>query len=70
MLFETSFQAQILIPMAVSMCGGLVLSTTMVLLFVPVFYKVYASVVPTYNQTVDEHEDEVHVAEQPVLAGS
>ncbi|MDA1016123.1 MAG: efflux RND transporter permease subunit, partial [Planctomycetota bacterium] len=40
-LLETSFQAQILIPMATSLCFGLLLSTSLVLLLVPTFYQVY-----------------------------
>ena len=40
-LVETSFQAQILIPMATSLCFGLLLSTFLVLLLVPTFYQIY-----------------------------
>ena len=42
LLFETSFQAQVLIPMANSLCFGLALTTVLVLLLVPVLYSVYA----------------------------
>ncbi len=42
LLFETSFQAQMLIPMATSLCFGLALTTVLVLLVVPVMYLVYA----------------------------
>ncbi|MFH1269380.1 MAG: hypothetical protein ABIK89_26930, partial [Planctomycetota bacterium] len=42
LLFETSFQAQVLIPMANSLCFGLALTTVLVLLLVPVMYLVYA----------------------------
>lgn len=42
LLFETSFQAQVLIPMATSLCFGLALTTVLVLLLVPVMYLVYA----------------------------
>lgn len=41
-LSETSMQAQLLIPMATSLCFGLALSTALVLLYVPLFYKLYA----------------------------
>lgn len=44
-LTETSFQAQILIPMATSLCFGLVFSTTVVLFLVPTFYLVYGRLV-------------------------
>lgn len=40
-LTEKSFQAQILIPMANSLCFGLMLSTALVLVLVPTFYSVY-----------------------------
>jgi multidrug efflux pump subunit AcrB len=40
-LIETSLQAQILIPMANSLCFGLLFSTTLVLLLVPTFYSIY-----------------------------
>lgn len=43
LLFETSFQAQILIPMAVSLCYGLMVSTVLCLIQVPVFYAIHAS---------------------------
>ncbi len=42
LLLETSFQAQVLIPMATSLCFGLMLTTGLVLLLVPVMYLVYA----------------------------
>ena len=41
-LMETSFQAQLVIPMATSLCFGLLLSTVLVLVLVPTFYNVYA----------------------------
>ncbi len=41
-LRETSFQAQILIPMAASICFGLVAATVLVLVLIPVFYFMYA----------------------------
>ncbi|MEZ6050984.1 MAG: efflux RND transporter permease subunit [Planctomycetaceae bacterium] len=42
---ETSMQAQLLIPMANSLCFGLMLSTTLVLVLVPTFYSIYGRVV-------------------------
>ncbi len=44
MLLEKSFQAQVLIPMATSLAFGLIGSTTLVLLMVPLLYKLYAVV--------------------------
>ncbi|HAY80457.1 MAG TPA: AcrB/AcrD/AcrF family protein, partial [Planctomycetaceae bacterium] len=41
LLMETSFQAQVLIPMAVSMAFGLMLATVLVLYLVPVYYSLY-----------------------------
>lgn len=40
MLFETSFQAQFLIPMAVSLGFGILFATTITLLLVPVLYVI------------------------------
>ncbi|MCA9072108.1 MAG: efflux RND transporter permease subunit, partial [Planctomycetaceae bacterium] len=40
-LVESSLQAQIVIPMATSLCFGLMLSTVLVLLLVPTFYLIY-----------------------------
>jgi len=40
-LTETSFQAQMVIPMAVSLCFGLSLATLLVLVLVPTFYSIY-----------------------------
>jgi len=41
-LTETSFQAQVLIPMATSLCFGLMFTTALILLLVPVFYQIWA----------------------------
>lgn len=43
-LSETSFQAQLIIPMAASLCFGLATSTVLVLVLVPTFYLIYARV--------------------------
>ncbi len=42
LLFETSFQAQFLIPMAVTLCFGLAVNTFLVLLLVPALIGVQA----------------------------
>lgn len=44
LLFETSLQAQFLIPMATSIAFGLMFSTVLVLLVIPVLLSIYASV--------------------------
>jgi multidrug efflux pump subunit AcrB len=49
-LSETSFQAQLVIPMAASLCFGLMTSTVLVLILVPTFYLLYARV---FGVTVD-----------------
>jgi HAE1 family hydrophobic/amphiphilic exporter-1 len=43
LMFETSRQAQMLVPMATSIVFGLVTSTLLVLFLVPVFYSLYVS---------------------------
>jgi len=40
LLFETSLQAQVIIPMAISLSFGLFVSTVLVLVFVPVLYYI------------------------------
>jgi len=42
MVMETSFQAKIMIPMALSLAGSVMFSLFFVLLFVPVLYSYYA----------------------------
>ncbi len=42
MLLETSLQAQVLIPMAISLIFGLLFGTLLILVLVPVFYDIYA----------------------------
>ncbi|MBT5017383.1 MAG: efflux RND transporter permease subunit [Planctomicrobium sp.] len=43
-LTEKSFQAQLVIPMATSLCFGLLFATALVLLLIPTFYVMYANV--------------------------
>jgi len=59
MLLETSMQAQVLIPMAVSLIFGLMAGTLLILVLVPMFYHIYGTVLlalgmPLYH---DEPED-------------
>jgi multidrug efflux pump subunit AcrB len=49
LLTETSMQAQLLIPMANSLCFGLAFSTTLVLVLVPSFYRVYGLMIGLGN---------------------
>jgi HAE1 family hydrophobic/amphiphilic exporter-1 len=43
LLLETSFQAQFLVPMATSMAFGLIMTTALVLILVPVMYTFLAA---------------------------
>jgi multidrug efflux pump subunit AcrB len=43
LLLETSFQAQFLVPMATSMAFGLMMTTALVLILVPVMYTFFAA---------------------------
>ena len=49
-LLERSFQAQVLIPMATSLCFGLLLSTLLVLVLVPTFYFVYGTLLGGHSK--------------------
>jgi multidrug efflux pump subunit AcrB len=43
-LLERSFQAQFIIPMAISICFGLLAATLLTLLYVPVLYLIVRDV--------------------------
>ena len=45
MLLETSFQAQILVPMAASLAFGLTVTTGLILILLPVYYSLYGRTV-------------------------
>ncbi len=57
LLFERSFQAQLLIPMATSLAFGLMVTTILVLLMIPVFYSVYARLIDRLGLSPNFHED-------------
>lgn len=65
-LLETSMQAQLLIPMANSLCFGLMTSTLLVLVLVPVFYLLYGKVrgLDTGPPATAERKDE---AAEPIF---
>ena len=67
LLLETSFQAQILIPMAVSLSFGLIVATFLVLFLVPTFYSVYGRCCGL-EMTPAEAEPPLHPAPAPVAA--
>ncbi len=54
-LLETSFQAQVLIPMANSLSFGLMLATGLILILVPTTYRIYYN---WFSGSPDESEDE------------
>lgn len=58
LLFETSMQAQFLIPMAVSISFGLMFSTVLVLLVIPALLSVHESIVDKFSTNKQHGEDE------------
>ena len=52
-LLERSFQAQLLIPMATSISFGLLLTTVLVLLLVPTFYRLYWEVTTKWSHAIE-----------------
>lgn len=62
-LKETSFQAQIIIPMAASLIFGLMLATVLVLFLVPTYYYLYARLMgaqpnePWWDKMDGKHEE-------------
>lgn len=69
LLLETSFQAQILIPMATSLAFGLMLATGLVLVLVPAFYAVYAHMCGMEQNSPsgdkDLGDDDIDPADEP-----
>jgi len=62
-LLERSFQAQFLIPMAISICFGLLAATMLTLLYVPALYLIIRDV---RNSVVARFQ---RAEEKPQLAG-
>ena len=56
LLMERSFQAQVLIPMATSLCFGLLLATVLILILVPTLYFVYALIVARVLRQEDSRQ--------------
>jgi HAE1 family hydrophobic/amphiphilic exporter-1 len=50
LLLERSFQAQFLIPMAVSICFGLIAATLLTLLYVPALYLIVQDVIKLFSR--------------------
>jgi len=64
LLLEKSFQAQFLVPMATSMAFGLVMTTLLVLILVPVMYSFFGT------SAREEHEEEYMQGYAPDAGGS
>jgi multidrug efflux pump subunit AcrB len=56
LLFETSLQAQFLIPMAVSIAFGLAFATVLVLIIIPVFLSIHESIHFKIRRLVDDRK--------------
>ncbi len=65
-MLERSFQAQVLIPMAASIVFGLLTGTILILILVPVFYKVYVSFYEFTTGMKFHISDEVEEQEAPL----
>ncbi|NPA72453.1 MAG: efflux RND transporter permease subunit, partial [Gammaproteobacteria bacterium] len=53
LLFETSLQAQFLIPMATAIAFGLIFSTFLILLVIPSMLSIYEQVLGFFNQSIE-----------------
>jgi len=67
-IWETSMQAQVLIPMATSIIFGLLTGTLLILILVPIFYHIYGSILlkmgfDLYNSE-EEFEDSLPTGKQ------
>ena len=69
-LTETSFQAQLVIPMAASLCFGLMTSTILVLVLVPTFYLIYGRIFGISVDSVTSAESAAPTLEVAVVAAS
>lgn len=67
LLFETSMQAQFLIPMAVSISFGLMFSTVLVLLVIPALLSVHESIADRFTEdklTVTDENNKVRLSNE------
>jgi len=65
MLLETSFQAQVLIPMAATLAFGLMASTVLVLITVPTLYSVYGRLAGIHVQADEAEEFDESLTAEP-----
>ncbi|MGC1273170.1 MAG: efflux RND transporter permease subunit [Planctomycetaceae bacterium] len=75
MLLETSFQAQVLVPMACAICFGLTMTTALVLFLLPAVYSAYGHLIGLHDEPAETDEDdadsqEPHETRKPALAGT
>jgi multidrug efflux pump subunit AcrB len=66
MLLETSLQAQVLIPMAVSLIFGLITGTLLILILVPIFYYWYGSLLLLFGYPLYPDDSELDAISNPV----
>ena len=59
MLFETSLQAQVLIPMAISLVFGLITGTLLILILVPIFYYFYGTMLAFFGVPLYPDDSEI-----------
>ena len=57
MVFEKSFQAQLLVPMAAAICFGLMMTTALVLVLLPAVYSLYGGLVGIDRGHQDDDHD-------------
>ena len=57
-IWETSMQAQVLIPMATSIIFGLLTGTLLILILVPIFYHIYGSILLKMGFDLHNSEEE------------
>ena len=57
-LLEKSMQAQVLIPMAISLIFGLLTGTLLILILVPVFYHIYGTILEKLGISLYHDDDE------------
>ena len=65
-LMERSFQAQVLVPMATSLCFGLLVATSLILILVPVFYDIYAGILTALGNKNEEEEIDMQPKERTI----
>jgi HAE1 family hydrophobic/amphiphilic exporter-1 len=65
LLLERSFQAQFLVPMAVSLCFGLMVATVLTLLYVPALYLIVQDIVNLFKGRERQAQIRDRVTEDP-----